>query len=157
MCVDPTFRKASAEASHEGGAWLTPESAHSPQVEICHIVEPPPSKPSPSRDEDVADLIEGAHPATLAVNHIRAGSPQIVISAPKPDDNGGIATSTPSELINEARIRKRTTGRPDTPSSMHSLQKASRDGNWLQTFLRILFVDWIGGFISRLCGSRRKA
>lgn len=46
--------------------------------------------------------------------------------------------------------------RTDTPASLHNPPDV-KNSNWLQAFIRALFVDWIGGFISRLCGGNRKA
>ncbi|KAK3692936.1 hypothetical protein B0T22DRAFT_436155 [Podospora appendiculata] len=47
--------------------------------------------------------------------------------------------------------------RPSTPASMHSTGvKGDRGGNWFRAFVRLLFVDLIGGFLSRLCGNRRQ-
>ncbi|TDZ39753.1 hypothetical protein CTRI78_v010465 [Colletotrichum trifolii] len=46
--------------------------------------------------------------------------------------------------------------RPGTPSSIHSVAADSK-GGWMQAFIRVLFVDWIGGIFSRIFGSKRKA
>jgi hypothetical protein len=44
--------------------------------------------------------------------------------------------------------------RPQSPSSTYSLPDAKHNhtGNWLQVFLRTVFVDWVGGFVCWLCG-----
>lgn len=58
---------------------------------------------------------------------------------------------TPSQL----RRRHVPSDRPITPQSFHNVRGAE-GGNWIRAFLRVLFVDWIGGFVSRLCGGNRK-
>jgi len=46
--------------------------------------------------------------------------------------------------------------RPITPSSMRSAGKEAKSKNFLKAFLRLIFVDWIGGLIMRLCGGDRR-
>lgn len=46
--------------------------------------------------------------------------------------------------------------RPLTPNSVRSAGKEAHERNFLKTFWRVLFVDWIGGFILRLCGGERR-
>ena len=46
--------------------------------------------------------------------------------------------------------------RSGTPISVHSAAiPVAKDGGWFRAFFRLLFVDWIGGFISKLFGNRR--
>jgi len=45
--------------------------------------------------------------------------------------------------------------RPLTPSSIHSAGKDAKSQNFLKVFWRVVFVDWIGGLIIRLCGGSR--
>lgn len=46
--------------------------------------------------------------------------------------------------------------RPLTPTSMRSAGKDANSRNFLKAFWRVVFVEWIGGFIMRLCGGDRK-
>ncbi|KAI9047923.1 hypothetical protein LZ554_007725 [Drepanopeziza brunnea f. sp. 'monogermtubi'] len=46
--------------------------------------------------------------------------------------------------------------RPITPSSLHSAGKDAGSRNFLKAFWRVVFVDWIGGLIVRLCGGNRR-
>lgn len=46
--------------------------------------------------------------------------------------------------------------RPLTPSSMRSANFVAQSRNLLKNFLKMIFVDWIGGMIKRLCGRRRR-
>lgn len=45
--------------------------------------------------------------------------------------------------------------RPLTPTSMRSGAKDAKSRNFLKAFWRVVFVEWIGGFIMRLCGGDR--
>ncbi|RDL34423.1 uncharacterized protein BP5553_07551 [Venustampulla echinocandica] len=45
--------------------------------------------------------------------------------------------------------------RPLTPSSIRSSNKDAKSRSFLKAFWRVVFVDWIGGFILRLCGGGR--
>jgi len=45
--------------------------------------------------------------------------------------------------------------RPLTPTSMHSAGKDAKSRNFLKAFWRVVFVEWIGGLIMRLCGGNR--
>lgn len=47
--------------------------------------------------------------------------------------------------------------RPATPSSIRSSGKDVESGTFLQVFWRTIWVGWIGGWISRIFGGRRKA
>ncbi|KAJ5039062.1 uncharacterized protein L3040_006732 [Drepanopeziza brunnea f. sp. 'multigermtubi'] len=46
--------------------------------------------------------------------------------------------------------------RPITPSSLRSVNKDAGSRNFLKAFWRVVFVDWIGGLIVRLCGGNRR-
>ncbi|KAK3375013.1 hypothetical protein B0H63DRAFT_481576 [Podospora didyma] len=73
----------------------------------------------------------------------------------------GVTTSTMENRTNTNQLRKRKRGtqgdQPDTPASTHSagIPGDHKDG-WIRAFFRLLFVDLIGGFFTRLCGGRRK-
>jgi hypothetical protein len=58
-----------------------------------------------------------------------------------------------------SQLRKRDAPqieRSGTPISIHSAAiPVAKEGGWFRAFFRLLFVDWIGGFISKLCGNRR--
>ena len=43
-----------------------------------------------------------------------------------------------------------------TPTSMRSAGKDAKSRNFLKAFWRVVFVEWIGGFIMRLCGGDRQ-
>jgi hypothetical protein len=59
----------------------------------------------------------------------------------------------------QSQLRRRVAG-PDrvaTPNPVHEAGvQAAKNGSWIRSFFRMLFVDWIGGFINRLCGGKRE-
>jgi hypothetical protein len=61
-----------------------------------------------------------------------------------------------SQLTARKQYRAPTPDRPRTPSSMRSAGKEAKSRNFLKTSFRVVFVDWIGGLIVRLCGGRRR-
>ncbi|KAF2972194.1 hypothetical protein GQX73_g1463 [Xylaria multiplex] len=64
-------------------------------------------------------------------------------------------SSKSSEQNDESDLQKPINGeRPHSPSSTCSIRD-SRKGNWLGTFLRTVFVDWIGDLFSWLCSRSR--
>ena len=73
------------------------------------------------------------------------------------------ATSSAVEDSQPGSLRKRSapqtspTDRAGTPGSITETgREAAKSGNWFTAFFRLLFVDWMGGFVSSLCGGRRK-
>ena len=84
--------------------------------------------------------------------------------APEAADAADTANSTSietSDTRTETHVVQRSGAgsaaqRAATPTSIHSAGLgAAKDGNWVKTFLRLVFVDWIGGFIRRLFGGGR--
>lgn len=60
-------------------------------------------------------------------------------------------------------LKKRSVARPDptdrtgTPVSISDSHKeAAKGGNWFSAFLRLIFIDFFGGFVRRLTGGGRK-
>lgn len=93
------------------------------------------------------------------------------IEAPSPgagqDENGSrsepAATSSAIEDSQPSSLKKRSAPQSDsrdrsgTPAPIPDNDwEAAKNGNWFSAFFRLIFVDWVGGFVSRLCGSRRK-
>lgn len=70
------------------------------------------------------------------------------------------ATAVDGSTNNPAQLKKRgARGESlNTRASIHSaaIPPPDHEAGWIQAFFRLLFVEWIGGFISRLCGGRRR-
>jgi hypothetical protein len=82
-----------------------------------------------------------------------------------PFEKSAVATTktTAIEHINDPSqltSRKLPSPAPErtlTPNSIHSASLAAKSRAMLKNFLRLVFVDWIGGMIKRLCGRGRHA
>lgn len=73
------------------------------------------------------------------------------------------ATSSAFEESQADSLKKRSVAKPnptdrtDTPTSItETHREAAKGGNWFSAFFRLIFIDLVGGFVSRLCGGRRK-
>ncbi|ESZ92643.1 hypothetical protein SBOR_6977 [Sclerotinia borealis F-4128] len=70
-------------------------------------------------------------------------------------------TTSFAEEIDDAQLRARkqpTSNVPErsiTPSSMRSAGNDAKSRNFLRAFFQVVFVDWIGGLIRKLCGGGR--
>ncbi|KAK3996022.1 hypothetical protein QBC44DRAFT_5492 [Cladorrhinum sp. PSN332] len=63
-------------------------------------------------------------------------------------------------LVSETEQQDGEAAGPPSPASTNSLGVRAPHGakpGWIQALFRVLFVDWIGGLITRLCGSRRSS
>ena len=114
----------------------------SPQIVIQSVEDNEADGPETGRQEDGE-----AGPATASDSSNR--------------DAGDVGTSSAIEAnagdSNQVRKRGDTVARSGTPASNHSISiHPNREGGWFKSFFRLLFVDWIGGFIRRLCGGRRQ-
>lgn len=64
---------------------------------------------------------------------------------------------TGSKLKKRFQATNAAIERPVTPSSIRSNAKDVGNGSFLQVIWRTICVGWIGGWIARICGGRRKA
>lgn len=135
-------------AKHSGedqGALLTPRlgtpdwaTSESPRIVI-------------NAAEDADGIIGSDHAATSK-------------AADEIDGHANGATSTGVEGGNadgaSSRLRKRGSAAltPDSSSASHTPAAVApgHKGGWLKAFIKMVFVDWIGGFFGRLYGSSRR-
>ncbi|KAJ2987654.1 hypothetical protein NUW58_g4384 [Xylaria curta] len=75
---------------------------------------------------------------------------------PTEEQANSVSSSSETSVRNsEAGFQKPTYGeRAPSPSSAYSIHDDKR-GNLVHTFLRTMFVDWIGGFVNWLCSRNR--
>lgn len=73
------------------------------------------------------------------------------------------ATTSATEENQVPTLKKRSVARPDpadrtgTPISItDSHKEAAKGGNWFSAFLRLIFIDFFGGFVRKLTGGGRK-
>jgi len=62
---------------------------------------------------------------------------------------------TDSGKLTSRKHKSPTPDRPLTPNSVRSAGKDPKSKNFLKAFLHLVFVDWIGGLIMRICGGGR--
>lgn len=73
------------------------------------------------------------------------------------------ATASAREESQSSTLKKRSVARPDpadrtgTPVSItDSHKEAAKGGNWFSAFLRLIFIDFFGGFVRKITGGGRK-
>lgn len=97
----------------------------------------------------------------------RDNGPKIVIQPATPGvsegffNNVGTAKSTSMETDSNGKSNLKmrnqpTTKRTDTPTSLSSPHKDTDTQNIFEAIWRTVFVTWIGGLITRLCGGGRR-
>ncbi|KAB5570647.1 hypothetical protein GE09DRAFT_1218069 [Coniochaeta sp. 2T2.1] len=87
-------------------------------------------------------------------NHTQEEEETTTTSPPTTSSN---PKSSQADTGNQLRRRHPPPDRVATPSSINEAgMQAAKSGNWFRSFFKMIFVDWIGGFISRLCGGRRE-
>lgn len=71
-------------------------------------------------------------------------------------DTGKSTAVRANSSVRRPKNRVTAPERVGTPTSINSVRlQADGDGNWFRIFFRMLFVDWIGGFISRIWNRAR--
>lgn len=139
-------RQKPAEGNLDRTDLLIPEPVGFARLPPSHIVEPILHSSTPLPEEDRFDSADTSA-SGLAINHVREVSPHIVISSPSNGSNGS----------NQNTLRKGNGDRPISRTSMNSIQDVKSGANWLQVFIHMLLVDWVGGFLSRLWYGGRTA
>ncbi|KAK2625976.1 hypothetical protein QTJ16_004238 [Diplocarpon rosae] len=132
----------------EDGPTLT--SSHGPSI----LVEP--ATPGPSAQDDPLAQPVGTSFAAAAAQ-APDGEPT---TAPASDLARTTAWADEHGTSNTLRSRSSKhhpsamPDRPRTPTSLRSTGKDVHSRNFLKAFWRVVFVEWIGGLIMRLCGGR---
>ncbi|KAK0630599.1 hypothetical protein B0T17DRAFT_488716 [Bombardia bombarda] len=141
----------------DAGHHLSPASAALPRQ-----VSPKDSEEAAAPEEDSAG-VNGWTGETTHNNPSDATNGSIASS-----DVGKTTGAAATENGNSSQVKKRGPAavqggeRPDTPASIHSTSGSSVQGihhhqvGWFRAFFRLLFVDWIGGLITRLCNGGRR-
>lgn len=139
-------REKPAGANLDRADIMIPEPVKDLHVAHPHIMEPPLCSSTPVPEEDRFDSADLANPEGLAVNHTRAASPSVIVACITDDRD-----AHSSAHDDDDGLRKRNVDRPLSRISIHKpIPEATHRANWLTAFLQLLFVDWIGGSLSRL-------
>ncbi|KAI0542277.1 hypothetical protein GGR58DRAFT_302509 [Xylaria digitata] len=113
---------------------------------------------APRKNISKATRIEGAddNAQPIAVLDEATAEATATNTAPTEERPSMVSSSSKSsEQSDESGLQKPINGeRPHSPSSACSICD-SKKGNWLGTFLRTVFVDWIGDLFSWLCSRSR--
>ncbi|RDW59531.1 hypothetical protein BP6252_12618 [Coleophoma cylindrospora] len=98
-------------------------------------------------------LVHSATPSSSTPNLLNEASDK----DSKSNDGKSTGIETEDGRSSQLTARKQPTPaeRSITPNTIRS-EHAKESGNILKAFWRVVFIDWIGGFLSRLCGSRRQ-
>jgi hypothetical protein len=135
------------------GSYMEPEPAKMPAT--------PNSKQLGDQEEQVKEIVtpeEGPH---ITVQPATPGSSlKTTATDPfnKPIDTAkatAIEEENDRSQLTSRKLAAPSPERPLTPTSMRSAGKDAKSRNFLKAFWRVVFVEWIGGFIMRLCGGDR--
>lgn len=179
----PLRREASlvSDGSNDSGVAQLP-----PQVKKVEVLETRPGTPPKLLEGDLKlGLTQRIPPTPFVVSDRQLGhdeeqvqevsprlAPSITIVPAAPAGSSIKTEKTPTSYVkakstamedenaDEAHQRKRSSirspERPLTPSSVRSAGKEAEERNFLKAFWKVVFIDWIGGFIMKLCGGDRK-
>jgi len=109
--------------------------------------------------DSAAKRLAGGQGPDITIQPATPGS-SVNTTDPMTKQTGAKSTSF-AETNDESqlRARKQTPSRmPErsiTPTSLHSVGNNDKSRNFLKAFFQVVFVDWIGGFIKKLCGGGR--
>ncbi|KAJ1335369.1 Glycogen recognition site of AMP-activated protein kinase [Microdochium nivale] len=113
-------------------------------------------------DHDALSATEDAGPSVVAVNHTQTDPPHVLVHGPETGSDGDDDTANSGDdlLVSESQKPKSLAPaqRPDTRTSVRSaqtvasLQKTENSVAWLQSWFRVLFIDFFGGILKKLFG-----
>ncbi|KAK2605133.1 hypothetical protein N8I77_007999 [Diaporthe amygdali] len=118
---------------------------------------------APSSTENGHKDIETAAPSTgnghkdIETPAPSAGQDETGSQSEPAATSSAIEGNQPSSLKKRSAHQSPSRDRSGTPAPIPDNEwEAAKNGNWFSAFFRLIFVDWVGGFVSRLCGGRRK-
>ncbi|KAL1880599.1 hypothetical protein Daus18300_001210 [Diaporthe australafricana] len=146
--IEPQEELGEAPASNENGHKdIEAPSANAGQNENGHKDVEAPSANAGQNENGHKD-VEAPSDADQSENGSQ-GEPEATSSA--------IEDGQPSSMKKRSAHQSSPRDRSGTPASMPENDwEAAKNGNWFSAFFRLIFVDWVGGFVSRLCGGKRK-
>lgn len=165
-------RQVTSVSGHGDSAPFTPqesdEHSHSEAEHVGNATTSDDDHPLiPGSSRDTEQIVEAGQKSGLT---IAKDSPTLSIYPPI---TGASTSDSSTPLVdtakasaferesqpNKLKSRKANTAaieqRPLTPNSVRSGGKDANSKNFLKSFLKLVFVDWIGGLIMRLCGGGR--
>lgn len=168
------LKESSAPKSVEDSA-----EADAPQQDETHDVSAVPTNLEARKHEDILSNIE-AHKSDISQFSLPDGGHEESSDGVGTSDsletpatvNGSqeagshserMATTSATEENLKSTLKQRSVARPspadrsNTPISItDSHKEAAKGGNWFSAFLRLVFIDFFGGFVRKLWGGGRK-
>ncbi|KXX79451.1 hypothetical protein MMYC01_203729 [Madurella mycetomatis] len=138
--------------SHEDEGVALPDGVSPRTTKPEHGIATPGASPPPRERADPDGTPSGAP-------GIDANNARTTESGRGPSDSVMATGTAVNDGGSSEQLRRRGAqeGPPKTPDSAHLTGvQTSQGGGWIQAFFRLLFVDLIGGIISRLTGHTRK-
>lgn len=168
-------RAATPQPEEDGSPSEPAPNTAEPVEDAAPVAEPEPEQtsapvpPSPkivvSKAEDIEpqDVLAEA-PVTNGNGHkdieppsSGSGQEETGSSSEPAATSSAIEDNQPSSVKKRSAPQSESRDRSGTPAPIPDNDwEAAKNGNWFSAFFRWIFVDWVGGFVSRLCGSRRK-
>lgn len=156
----------------EPSAASAPAEPRSPQIVVSRAEETQPEVellPASSldeiRDDETETLTVLKEENPKAVEATLNTQPSSVVKK-TPEAGSHTQPATSSSALDERQtgsLKQRSVAKPnpadrtDTPTSITDDHiEAAKSGNWLSAFFRLIFIDLVGGLVSRICGGRRK-
>lgn len=154
-----------------------PSEPRSPRIVVSKAEEAPPTEellPAPSLSEEGLNQnqVSQEDSETSKTNEAPREAEASTTNETAPSDHGveetgsHTETTAASSALDQSQassLKKRSVARPnpaeraDTPTSITDTHReAAKSGNWFSAFFRLIFIDFVGGLVSRLCGGRRK-
>lgn len=161
---EQSLKSSSETEEAEGVPTNAPAKGNAAPLEVPEAREATPQG-SPRIVIETADSVEASIERRSLSGENDQGKAAAVNRNAGDDAANGQAATTSADAGNArshggpSQLRKRggpQIERSGTPISVHSAAiPVAKEGGWFRAFFRLLVVDWIGGFISRLCGNRR--
>ncbi|KAG0647618.1 hypothetical protein D0Z07_6849 [Hyphodiscus hymeniophilus] len=140
------------------GSYTEPEPKKLPATLFIQGESGPLRREEPKKKE----IVPSEEAPSITVQLATPGSSlKIIPTDPfsKPIDSAKATAIEEENGRSQLTSRKQTQPSPEralTPTSMRSAGKDAKSKNFLKAFWRVVFVEWIGGFILRLCGGDRQ-
>ncbi|GAB1320563.1 hypothetical protein MFIFM68171_10773 [Madurella fahalii] len=150
--VEPKPKNLKLPFNHEDEGIVLPDGVSPMTATPEHRITTPEASPVSRKRAELGGTPSGAPD----INAPKAGDTE---SSKKPSDSATTTGTAAAKAGNSEQLRRRGAqdDPPKTPDSVHLTGvQASQGRSWIRAFLKLLFVDLIGGLINRLTGGKRK-
>jgi len=146
------------------GSFISPNPVQLPVTPFVHDNSKQLGEPDTDSIPEIQQIATPPDGPSIVVQPATPGTSLLNRVSDRSDPFNGPIDAAKASAIEEENGRKQLTSRksvkpneerPLTPTSMRSAGKDANSKNFLKSFLKIVFVDWIGGLIMRLCGGGR--